>query len=144
MTELHYRFQLKKMLQEKEGKQSDTAESRELTAAWYLKTWRALLEAQTRQRGKDESSLSPFLPFYLSLLIGDIKVCLYAHGNDPVERKKLMRQNKGEILKRCGRGAGIWCKNKGSGCRWEPKCMSTDSEGLQGAVELLFRLFLLS
>ena len=78
---------------------------------------RALLEAQTRQTGKDESSLSLPLPSFLSLLTGDIKVCLYAHGNDPVERKKLMRQNKGDILKRMSlhgeEGLGSGAKIKG-------------------------------
>ena len=46
-------------------------------------------------------NLSPFpVPCFPSLLIGDIKVCLYVRGNDPAERKKLLRQNKGEISKR--------------------------------------------
>lgn len=38
--------------------------------------------------------LSPFLPSLCPLLIGAIKVCLHAHGNDLAEIKTFVRQDK--------------------------------------------------
>lgn len=63
-------------------------------------------------RGKGEIFLS-----HLSLLKGAIKVGLYAHGNDPVEREKLMKLNK-EVSKimSLSVGEGLASRAKLSGC----------------------------
>lgn len=89
--------------------------------------------------------------------MGPIKVCSYAYGNDPVERKKLMKQDKGEFSKRMslsvGEGLGSCAKIKGVVVDWSPSRSSigntkqsvwVDSDVLPETVELLFRLFLLS
>lgn len=70
-------------------------------------------QQQTLQRGKGEIFLS-----HLSLLIGATKVGLYAHGNDPVDRKKLMKSNGGEISKIMSLtvGEGLESGAKLSGC----------------------------
>ena len=89
-------------------------------------------------------NLSPFpLPCFLSLLIGDIKVCLYVRGNDPTERKKLMRQNKGEISKRTSlhmeEALGFGTKIKGVTVAWRQSKSSIDPRREDRMYEYRFR-----